>query len=74
MGKQLAATQIIVIHENSLPLLVDHRMAQTKFVKPNHYELSGNHIHVSYSTSGIDGKGPKHNINAEAIIGNCTNR
>jgi hypothetical protein len=36
--------------------LGDHPMTQTQFVEPNMYELSGGHIHISYSTSGIDGK------------------
>lgn len=28
----------------------------TQTVTPNHYQLSGHHLHVTYSTSGIDGK------------------
>jgi hypothetical protein len=31
-------------------------MAQIQIVEPNLYELSGNDIHITYSTSGIDGK------------------
>ena len=31
-------------------------MAQTQLVEPNLYELSGKHLHVTYSTSGVDGK------------------
>lgn len=31
-------------------------MAKIKFVEPNLYSLSGKDIHVTYSTSGIDGK------------------
>ncbi len=31
-------------------------MAQIQFVAPNLYTLSGKHIHISYSTTGIDGK------------------
>ena len=31
-------------------------MAKTQFVEPNHYTLSGKHIHMAYSTTGIDGK------------------
>lgn len=31
-------------------------MSRTALVQPNHYILSGKHIHISYSTSGIDGK------------------
>ena len=31
-------------------------MAQTQTVEPNNFELSGNDIHITYSTSGIDGK------------------
>jgi hypothetical protein len=34
----------------------DRFMAQTQFVEPNLYELSGKHLHVTYSTSGLDGK------------------
>jgi hypothetical protein len=28
----------------------------TPFVSPNLYQLSGNNLHINYSTSGIDGK------------------
>ena len=28
----------------------------TPFISPNLYQLSGTNLHVSYSTSGIDGK------------------
>ena len=28
----------------------------TTFVSPNMYQLSGNNLHITYSTSGIDGK------------------
>jgi hypothetical protein len=31
-------------------------MPQTPTVTPNLYQLSGHHLHVSYSSSGIDGK------------------
>lgn len=31
-------------------------MATMQFVEPNHYTLSGKHIHMTYSTTGIDGK------------------
>lgn len=31
-------------------------MPRTTLVQPNHFIFSGKHIHVSYSTSGIDGK------------------
>ncbi|MBS0424399.1 MAG: hypothetical protein JSR71_08245 [Proteobacteria bacterium] len=31
-------------------------MAKIQFVEPNMYVLSGKNIHVSYSTSGFDGK------------------
>ena len=31
-------------------------MAQIQFAEPNLYQLSSNHLHVSYSTSGVDGK------------------
>jgi hypothetical protein len=34
----------------------DLAMATVQFVEPNLYELSGHHLHVTYSTSGIDGK------------------
>ena len=41
----------------------------TPFVTPNLYQLSGNTVHVTYSTSGIDGKphfhyqDSQHNLN-----------
>jgi hypothetical protein len=31
-------------------------MAPVHFQEPNLYQLSGHHLHVTYSTSGIDGK------------------
>jgi hypothetical protein len=31
-------------------------MAAVPFGEPNSYDLSGHHLHVTYSTSGIDGK------------------
>ena len=31
-------------------------MAPTAFNEPNHYQVSGKHLHVSYATTGIDGK------------------
>jgi hypothetical protein len=31
-------------------------MPQTPTVTPNLYQLSGHHLHVTYATSGIDGK------------------
>ena len=31
-------------------------MATTQPVEPNFYQLSGHHLNVTYSTSGIDGK------------------
>ena len=31
-------------------------MPQTPTVTPNLYQLSGHHLHVTYSTTGIDGK------------------
>jgi hypothetical protein len=31
-------------------------MEQTQFAEPNQYVLSGKHIHVSYTTTSIDGK------------------
>ncbi|MBX9637127.1 MAG: hypothetical protein K2Q45_06205 [Nitrosomonas sp.] len=31
-------------------------MAKIQFVEPNLYTLSGKNIHISYSTSGFDGK------------------
>jgi hypothetical protein len=31
-------------------------MATAPFEEPNSYDLSGHHLHITYSTSGIDGK------------------
>lgn len=31
-------------------------MAPITFVEPNLFQLSGKHLHISYATSGIDGK------------------
>jgi hypothetical protein len=31
-------------------------MAQIRFAEPNFYVLSGKHIHITYSTTSIDGK------------------
>lgn len=31
-------------------------MAQIQFAEPNLYQLSGEHLHITYSTSGVDGK------------------
>jgi hypothetical protein len=31
-------------------------MAQMQFTEPNLYQLSGKHLHVTYSTTGVDGK------------------
>lgn len=37
----------------------------TPFVSPNLYQLSGNNLHVTYSTSGIDGKAHFHYQHAQ---------
>jgi hypothetical protein len=31
-------------------------MAQIQTAEPNRYDLSGEHIHITYSTTGVDGK------------------
>jgi hypothetical protein len=31
-------------------------MTQAQFVEPNLYQLSGKHLHVTYSTTGVGGK------------------
>jgi hypothetical protein len=31
-------------------------MAQIQFVEPNLFQLSGKRVHISYSTTGVDGK------------------
>src|SRR4051794_30973025 len=41
----------IVLH-----LIGDYNMTQLPFIKPNLYTLSGKYIHITYSTTGFDGK------------------
>ena len=39
-----------------LAILCNAVDAAPKFVEPNFYDLNGNNIHITYSTSGFDGK------------------